>query len=125
MSSRRTRTLGANPGFFTSAIVAATAISVVVPARAGERFYVEGYGIQGLGATAASSINATLTGLGTTKSEVLVIPAGIALQGPNIERVYNKPLAGAIGSAITLSVPSFGAGNTKALACVWGYYDTL
>lgn len=125
MSAIRTRTIGSAPGFFTSAVVAATAITVTVPAIVGRRFYIEGYGIQGLGATAASSINATLVGLGTTKTEVLAVPAGVAVQGPNLERTYPTPLAGAFGTAIVLSVPSFGAGNTKAQAYVWGYYDKI
>lgn len=106
-----------------SASVAAAAMTPTLAAPGAGLFnYVTGLAITGGGATAGSIINATLTGLaGGTKTYSLAIPTG-AILGVQLIIEFDAPLkAAGANSAVTLNVPSFGAGNTNASATLEGY----
>jgi hypothetical protein len=118
----------ATPVANSSGNVAAAAANAVLPGVAGKTTYIEGFDLTGYGATAASIILVTITGLaaqiGTLTFEV-VIPAGVTTQiGANNAPVsyrFPTPLpAAGLNSAITVNVPSFGAGNTNACCTAYG-----
>lgn len=107
-----------------SAQVAAAANNQTLPAIAGRRTFIAGFTVDGLGATAASVINVTISGvLGGTITYALSIPAGAtaALAAP-LRVEFARPIpANADNTAIVVNVPSFGAGNTQANASVHGF----
>lgn len=103
---------------------AAAAITATLAAVAGKRTFIAGFAVDGLGATAASVIEITVTGvLGGTMRYKLTIPAGatVALADP-IRVEFARPIpASADNTAIVVNVPSFGAGNTSAIASAHGF----
>jgi hypothetical protein len=86
--------------------------------------YLQGFLVTGAGATAASVINVTITGLAiATVVCKLVVPAGATTS--IVPLVVNfgdigLPASGA-GVNIVVSMPAFGAGNTDAAIFAWGY----
>jgi hypothetical protein len=77
-----------------------------------------------LGATAAGGVTATITGLlGGTKSFVVPVPAGVTVGAQIINLFTGGPPipASAVNTAITLSVPALGAGNTTTYCSLYGY----
>jgi hypothetical protein len=105
---------------------AAQANAATLPATAGRTQYLEGFDVTGGGATAAAVIEVSVTGLagGTLKFEMNVL-AGVTgpvnAQGGLFIR-FPEPLpASAVNSAITVTVPSFGAGNTNAAVVAYGF----
>ena len=115
----------------SSGNVAAAAANATLPANANLTTFIEGFDITGLGATAASEIVVTITGLTTacdTPTFNINIPAGITTQinasSPNGGYSYRfpTPLPGsAINTAVVVNVPSFGAGNTNACCTAYGF----
>lgn len=106
-----------------SATVANAVNAVSLPAVAGKTNYLTGFEVTGAGATAASVIDVTVTGVGgVTLHYALAIIAGAALGVAALIVEFPVPLqAAAANSAITVSVPAFGAGNTAAAAAIHGY----
>ena len=102
---------------------AAAANNVSLPAVANQTNFVTGFEITGDGATAGSVILVTLTGVvGGPLDYELTIPAGagVAVTPLIVEFPVPIPATGP-NVAITLNVPSFGAGNTNAAAAIHGY----
>jgi hypothetical protein len=89
----------------------------------GKTNYCEGFTITGGGATGASIIDVTLTGLvGGTMTFHVPIPAGAGVSITPLTVTFPRPRAAtAPNIAVTLNVPTFGAGNTKASAVIYGY----
>lgn len=87
--------------------------------------YVTGFEITGGGATGASVIAATLTGLtaaNVTFTYDIPVPAGVT--GGIIPLVvqFSTPIPGrGKGQAIGPNVPSFGSGNTRAAVALHGF----
>jgi hypothetical protein len=105
---------------------AAQSNAATLPATANRTQYLEGFDITGGGATAASIIEVSVTGLagGTIKYELNIL-AGVTgpmnAQGGFSVR-FPEPLpASGTNTAITVTVPSFGAGNTNASVVAYGY----
>jgi hypothetical protein len=106
----------------------AAQITVSLPATAGKVNYLEGFDISGSGATGASVIEANITGLngGTLFYELPIVAganlAAFPLIGPVYSVRFPEPIA-ATGAnvAVTLTVPSFGAGNTNSSATLYGF----
>jgi hypothetical protein len=97
-------------------------ITAVLPAQSGFTNYVSGIKITGGGATAASLITATLTGLTNTLSYVIAVPAGATLGIVPLVVEFDPPLpASAANTAITLTVPAAGTGNTAMSAVIHGF----
>lgn len=112
-----------------SAANAAAANNVALAAGgAGVTTYVQGFAITGAGATAGSVIAVTLTGtIGGTLNYQIAIPAGAGTSiTPLVVEFTGQGIpASAPNTAITLNVPSFGAGNTNAAASIHGYQQAV
>ena len=82
--------------------------------------------ILGLGATSATTVNATLTGTisPSTINIPVTVPAGVttAITPVVIDFGTGIPCS-AVGGTITLTVPSFGSGNTQEEAIIIGYFQ--
>lgn len=102
---------------------AASAITPTIAAVAGKTGFVNGFSVDGLGATAASVIEVTLAGLvGGTRRYKLSIPAGATTAISRLVVEFVRPIpTTAVNTAIVLTVPSFGAGNTSAVAEIHGF----
>ena len=116
----------AAPAFLTASATGAAAALAPALAAPGAGFtdWVTGFQVTGSGATAASVIVVTLTGvIGGTLSYELAIPAGVTAGVPPLTVSFPWPglPAAAANAPITLNVPSFGAGNTNAAATLQGY----
>lgn len=106
------------------ATAAAAAMTPTLAAAAGKTTYVSYLSVDGLGATAGSVIDVTITGLlGGTVTRKLTVPAGVAVAVASPLVIYfSRPRpASAVNTAIVLNVPSFGAGNTSAVANIHGF----
>lgn len=102
--------------------VAAAANNQTLAGAASLRTYISGAMISGGGATAASVIQVTITGLTNTLSFNIAVPAGAAVGIQTLQLLFDPPLpASADNTAIVVNVPSFGAGNTNASASAWGF----
>jgi hypothetical protein len=105
---------------------AAQSNAASLAATANRTNYLEGFDITGGGATAASVIEVSVTGLaaGTLKYELNILAGATGpmnAQGGFSVR-FPQPLpASAVNTAITVTVPSFGAGNTNAAVVVYGF----
>ncbi len=102
------------------------AITAVLPAIVGNKTFFEGFDLTGGGATAASTISVTVTGLqaGTLAWQVLV-PAGAGnTNSSNLNFTVRPPSplpTSGTNSAITVNVPSLGAGNTNVSVTAYGF----
>lgn len=106
-----------------SAAGAAQANNCALPASAGAWTHIQGFVITGAGATGASVVDVTITGLlGGTMTFKLAIPAGATTGIAPLAVNFSRPLpASAANTAITVNVPSFGAGNLHAAASAYGF----
>lgn len=107
----------------SSGNVAAAAAVGTLAGAAGQTTYMSGFIISGAGATAASVVTATVTGLaGGTMSITVPVPAGATLGITPIFVEFNPSLpASAANTSLVLTLPSLGAGNTNASVSIWGY----
>jgi hypothetical protein len=110
-----------------SSAAAAAANNVILPAAVGATTFITGFEITGTGATGTSTVTITVTGiLGGTKTYFMVIPAGAALADTSLIIEYARPIpASALNTAITVNVPSFGAGNLNAAVTAHGFQRTV
>ena len=115
-------TTGAATELEVAATVAAAANNQTLAGSAGKRTYISGFLVGGLGATGASVIAVTITGLNVTMTFRVNIPAGAGVIVPQLFVTFPRPIpAAADNTAIVVNVPSFGAGNTAADAAAWGF----
>ena len=116
--------LGGVPSSFSSGNVANAAATATIAAVALKTAFITGFEITGAGATAGSVVVATVTGLlGGTASYIVSVPAGVAVGVTPLQVVFSPPLpASAVNTAIVVSLPALGAGNTNAAAVAHGYY---
>lgn len=107
----------------SSGNVANSAAVATMAGAASVTNYVTGIEITYAGATGASNVVATLDGLlGGTISFICVVPAGVTTQGESILLRFDHPLpASAANTAITLTLPALGAGNTHACVNIHGF----
>lgn len=129
-------TLGLNSGFDPSAAQSPQAQSssganavqtATITPGAGVTAFITTLRIEGLGATGATEVQATLTGvLGGTITYPVSVPAGATTPiTPVTDSFGTRGLPGsAAGQAISLSLPAFGAGNTFEEASITGYLQT-
>jgi hypothetical protein len=103
-------------------VIAATATASLAAAP-GLMNYVCSFSITGSGATTAVIVQPTITGLnGGTLTFTVGVIAGVLLNQPPLDiRFTPCQPATALNTAITLSVPSFGSGNTNVTANIFGY----
>lgn len=97
---------------------AAGSMTATLAAGVGQRCYLSGFTVTGLGATAASSIEVVAAGL---KFRVPIV-AGATTPIATFAQTFDPPIpATADNTAVTVAVPSFGSGNTSAAVSAWGY----
>jgi len=126
---------GATPGnvaLFTEAMPAtlvvgtstgaAQANSPTMPAVAAKTNYVCGFTVTGGGATSATAVTVTLSDGTLTFNFMINIPVGVAVPMTPLVVQFKQPIpASAVNTAWTLTVPTFGSGNTAASSNIWGY----
>lgn len=98
--------------------------TATIPAVAGVFGFITSLRITGLGATAATEVTATLTGVqGGTINYPVSVPAGAAVPiTPVIDSFGTRGLqASAVNTAIVLTLPAFGVGNTLEAVSITGY----
>lgn len=102
---------------------AAAVATATLPASATQVTFICGFSATGAGATAATAVNATVTGvIGGTMTYVFAVPTGVDVpaQGLNVN-FYPCVPGTSINTAIVVSMPSLGAGNAHAAMVAWGY----
>ena len=112
---------------FTSGQVANAAATATIPAVAGQLAVITGFEVYAGGATAAALVNATLANVqaGAQLTYPVSAPAGAALAAPIVSINFDAPIqASAVNTAITVTLPALGAGNTAAMVIAKGYYTT-
>ena len=107
----------------SSGHVAAAAAVATLAGVAGKTTYITGFEITGAGATAASVVSATLAGLaGGTATYTYAVPTGAMIAAPVLMVEFSPALpASALNTAIVLTLPSLGLGNTNATVVAHGY----
>lgn len=85
--------------------------------------YITGFCLAASGATLGNDVSATITGLlGGTKTYTFTFPAGVLVAANPINVQFSRPLpASAQNTAIVVTLPAGGAGNTNATATAEGY----
>jgi hypothetical protein len=113
----------ATPVHAASGNVAAAATTATLAGTAAKTTYITGFEVTGAGATAASVIVITVTGLlGGTETYILAIPAGATVGVTPLVVQFSLPVpASAVNTAIVVNVPSFGAGSTNAAVVAHGF----
>ena len=109
----------------SSGNVAAATATATCPAVAGATNYLTGFDITSAGATAAAVVSPTVTGvLGGTRTYTYEAVAGVTLADPILALSFVPPLqASATNTAIVVSMPSLGAGNTNATVNAECFYQ--
>jgi hypothetical protein len=95
-----------------------------IPAVAAKTAYISGFTISGSGATAAAVVNPTVAGvISGTKTYTYAAVAGVALINPVLDIQFCPPIpASAVNTAITVTCPALGAGNTNNTVNAYGFY---
>lgn len=107
----------------SSGNVAAAVATATLAAVVGKTMYITGFEITSSGATLGAVVAPTVTGvLGGTLTYIYTAVAGVLLGNPPLMVTFNPPLqASAVATAIVVSCPSLGAGNTNATVVAHGY----
>lgn len=115
--------VGATPLSASSGNVAAATATATLAAAASLTNYISGFQITSTGSTAAAVVTVTITGvLGGTISYTYASVAGVTLANQPLTVQFVPPLpASAANTAIVVSMPSLGAGNTNTTVNAQGY----
>lgn len=101
---------------------AATTAAATLAGVAGKTTYITGFSITGSGATAASVVTATVSDGTWTLSYTIAVAAGVTAANQPLLVTFDPPLpASAADTAITVSCPSLGSGNTNCTVNAQGY----
>jgi hypothetical protein len=103
--------------------VAAATATATLPGVAGQTTFITGFEITGLGATGALVVQATVTGVDATLPTYdITVPAGVGVAITPLIVQFARPIpATALNTAIAVSMPTFGAGNTAARIHAHGF----
>ena len=114
---------GQTPITATSGNVAASAAVSTLAGVAGKTTYITGFTCTALGATAAAAVTVTVTGLAAgTLNFTFLFPTGATVQANPLTITFANSLpASAQNTAIVVTLPSGGAGNTNAASNAWGF----
>lgn len=115
--------LGATPIRGASGVVAASSAVATLAAAASKTTYLAGFQVTFAGATAAAVVTLTVAGTtGGSLSYVVAVPAGATAAGTPLVVTFDPPIpASAVNTAITVTLPSLGAGNTAAATVAHGF----
>lgn len=114
---------GAASVMVSSGNVANGSAAAALPAVASKTNYCTGIQVTASGATTGLPVTVTLAGiLGGTLSFTFTFPAGVLVPATPLNIQFHAPIpASAVNTAITLTVPAGGAGNTNTTANIQGY----
>lgn len=106
----------------TSGVVANAAATATLAGVANKTTYLTGFAVTGMGATTGASVDVTITGPTTTLHYVFPVPAGATTgAAPLVVELADPIPASAVNTAIAVSAPAFGLGNTAACVSAHGY----
>lgn len=107
----------------SSGNVANASAVAAMPVDAARTNYVTGFELTAAGSTAGLAVTATLAGvLGGTLSFAFTFPIGVLVPAQPLFVEFPEPIpASAINTAITLTLPAGGTGNTAASATIHGF----
>lgn len=114
---------GGTPLSAASGNVANAAATATLAAAAGATNYITGFTCTATGSTAAAVVNVTVAGLiGGTATFTFLFPAGATVLATPLLVTFPTPIpASAANTAITVTLPAGGAGNTNASVNVFGF----
>lgn len=97
--------------------------SAALPAVAAKTNYLTGFIVTASGASSGLIVNGTITGLlGGTYTFTFGFPAGVLVMAVPLVVMLDTPMpASAVNTAITISLPAGGTGNTNAAVEIQGY----
>lgn len=103
--------------------VAAAPAIATLPGTPGLTTFISGFEITASGATAASCVNATVAGVVSgSLTYSFCAPAGATAEAPPLIVNFNPPIpAASVNTAIIVTLPSLGAGNTNATVVTHGF----
>lgn len=104
-------------------VAAATATATLAAGGATVMTYISGFEVTAGGATAAATVNVTVTGvIGGTMTYSFSAATGVDAPSPPLVVEFNPPLqASALNTAIVVSMPTLGAGNAHAAINAHGF----
>ena len=107
----------------SSGTVAAGAATATLPAVQGRFTYICGFAITSSGSTTAIVVAPTVVGaIGGTQTYAYATVAGVLLANAPLVVPFTPCLpSSAVNTAIVVSIPSLGAGNTNTTVSAWGY----
>lgn len=107
----------------SSGNVANASAAATLAAVASKTNYLSGFQITASGATVGADVSVTITGLlGGTITYTFNAPAGALVGATPLVVTFPYPLpASAVNTAIVVTCPALGAGNTNATANAQGY----
>ena len=111
----------------TSGNVANAVAAASITPTSLQRAYTTGFEVTGLGATSAATILATLSNLigSVTFTYIIQVPAGVTTAISALSVHFDQPIpAASVGTAITISVPAFGSGNTNVCVNLEGFVSS-
>lgn len=105
--------------------VANAAATATLAAGAQQFTYITGFEATFAGATVGQCVNLTITGLlGGTLTYPVCSPTGATVQGYPFGFEFVPPLrSSAVNTAIVVSMPALGAGNTNAAVIAHGFVE--
>ena len=107
----------------SSGNVANTNAVATLAAATGKTTWINGFALTAAGATAGSVVTATITGVITgTMSFTFTVPTGATVGATPLAVNFSNPIpASAVNTAIVVTLPALGSGNTNAAATAWGF----
>lgn len=114
--------VGATP-FCINSNAADAALTLTAAAVAGKINYITGLDITSLGSTALTTVSASLSGLYGAQQAVWLYTsvAGVTTANTPLSVRFAPPLAGAVDTAVTFTLPALGAGNAHVQGNMYGY----
>lgn len=114
---------GATPLSASSGNVAAATAAATLAAASGKTTYITGFTVSGSGSVAALPVSVTVTGtIGGTQTYTYSASAGVLVGNTPLTVTFNPALpASATNTAIVVSCPTLGAGNTNNTTNAYGY----
>lgn len=118
------KTFGDTPLIAGSGNVANASAVATLTGTATTTVYLTGFEVTGAGATAGSVVTVTVAGLlGGTRSYTYTFATGAAVGNVPLVVQFNSPLpASAVNTAIVVTCPAGGAGNTNNTVVAHGFY---
>lgn len=114
---------GATPITAASGNVANGSAAATLAAAAGKFTYITGFQVTASGATGALAVSVTVVGVVTgTQTYTFVFPAGVAVAAQPLVVEFPEPVpSSAVNTAIVVTLPAGGAGNTNATVNAQGF----